>query len=170
LPASLLGHTLLFHGEHEMGGAFHGMLVTLALAAGAGLFAAIFALACGGSRATDGSVLASRLADRLPGLAGILAAAILFFALGESLEPAHAAESIAATLAAMFAASWLVSAIARAAVRALASIIVAVARARFADRSPVPRTFAVRPIITKLAPLMRRMFARPPPTTIYARA
>ena len=104
LLASLGAHTALYGSSHEMGGAFHSELVTVAVAALGGLLVAFGALAWTGSRhAADGSVLAARLTGRLPGLAPVLVATALCFALGERLEPAHAATAFWPLVAAIVA-------------------------------------------------------------------
>ena len=77
LLASLGAHTALYGSSHEMGGAFHSELVSVAVAALGGLLVAFGALAWTGSRhAADGSVLAARLTGRLPGLAPVLVATL----------------------------------------------------------------------------------------------
>ena len=164
LLASLGAHTALYGSSHEMGGAFHSELVTVAVAALGGLLVAFGALAWTGSRhAADGSVLAARLTGRLPGLAPVLVATALCFALGERLEPAHAATALWPLFAAIVASAALLLVLARAAIKTLAGAIVAVSRPAYATRTPfwlrrAAPVFAVAP-----APSLRRRFARPPP-------
>jgi hypothetical protein len=171
LLASLGAHTALYGGSHEMGGAFHSELVTVAAAALGGFLVAFGALAWTGSRhAADGSVLAARLAGRLPGLAPVLIATAACFALGERLEPAHAVTAFWPLVAAIVASAALLLLLARAAIKTLAGAIVAISRPAYAARTPVwlrraAPVFAVAP-----APSLRRRFARPPPIANDPRA
>ncbi len=166
LLASLLGHTLLFGTDHAMGGEFHATLVILVFAAGTGLLTTFAALAWAGtSQTADGSVLGVRLNQRLPGLGAIFPTSVVFFAIGESLEPPHVDQGIITTLFVLLAASWVVSAIARAAVKTLAEFAIAIVRTRFAAREPIGIVFSELPVIVRRAPMTRRRFARPPPTT-----
>lgn len=171
LLAALGAHTALYGGSHEMGGAFHGELVTVALAALGGLLVAFGALAWTGSRHTaDGSVLAARLTGRLPGLGPVLVATALCFAAGERLEPEHAAAAFWPLVAAIVASAALLLLLARAAIKTLAQAVVAITRPAYATRTPfwlrrAAPVFAVAP-----APSLRRRFARPPPQTNDPRA
>ena len=68
LLASMLAHGGLYGGEHAMGGGYHAALVQMALAGAVGLFLFFGLLAASGKNAVvDGSVLAARLLERLPG-------------------------------------------------------------------------------------------------------
>ncbi|MGA8535756.1 MAG: hypothetical protein WB615_16740, partial [Candidatus Tumulicola sp.] len=90
LLASLLAHAALYGGHHAMGGAYHDALSELAGAGGAGFAVLLAALAWTGSRvAADGSILAARLGSRLPAIGPVAAAAGLWFALAERIEPRH---------------------------------------------------------------------------------
>jgi hypothetical protein len=164
LLASLGAHTALFGGSHEMGGAFHSELVTVALAALGGLLVAFGALAWTGSRHTaDGSVLAARLTGRLPGLAPVLVATALCFAAGERLEPQHTAAALWPLVVAIVASGTLLLLLARAAIKTLAQAIVAVGRPAYATRTPFWLRRAVPVFAVAPAPSLRRRFARPPP-------
>ena len=138
LLASLVAHTALYGSSHEMGGAFHRELVTVALAALGGLLVAFGALAWTGSRhAADGSVLAARLTGRLPGLAPRPRRHRPV--LRRRRAPGARARSGGS------AGPWsrrssprrpLLLALARAAIKALAGAIVAIARPAYATRTP----------------------------------
>jgi hypothetical protein len=164
LLASLVAHGGLFGREHSMGGDYHGLLLQLALAAGAGLLFFFGSVAWKGARAAvDGSILASRLGDRLPGFASVCAASMLWYALAECAEPHHAVASWIAVPLFLAAASWLVRLAARAALAVLAGAILAVFRHVFAARTPSwsARATQRRPVRRVL--WTRRRFARPPP-------
>jgi hypothetical protein len=170
LLASLAAHALLYGGEHAMGGAYHALLVQAALAGGVSLLAFFGALAWSESRAADGSVLAARLRERLPGLTSILPAAALWYAAAEAIEPHHADASPIASLLSLAVAAWLVLRLASWIVDALAGAVIAVLRASFSPRTPTwkrrPRS---RPILRR-ALRARRLFARPPPIAALRRA
>jgi hypothetical protein len=171
LLASFGAHTALYGGSHEMGGAFHSELVSVAIAALGGLLVAFGALAWTGSRnAADGSVLAARLTGRLPGLAPVLVATALCFALGERLEPAHAATALWPLAAAIVASATLLLLLARAAIKTLADAIVAISRPAYASRTPFWLRRAAPVFVVALAPSLRRRFARPPPIANDPRA
>jgi hypothetical protein len=171
LLASLGAHTALYGNSHEMGGAFHGELLTMALAALAGFLVAFGALAWTGSRnAADGSVLAARLTGRLPGIAPLLVTTALWFALGERLEPAHGSTALLPLVAAIVAAASLLLLLARAAIKTLAQAIVAVTRPGYAARTPFWLRRAVPVFAVAPAPSLRRRFARPPPAANDPRA
>jgi hypothetical protein len=171
LLASLTAHTALFGGEHEMGGAYHAELVTVALAALGGFLAGFGALAWIGARHTaDGSVLASRLFRRLPGIGPVLGATALWFALGERLEQGHAPAALWSTVAAIAAAAFLVLWLARAALRVLARAVIAVSGAAYADRLAIRLRIGAPVFVPAPAPSLRRRFARPPPAANDYRA
>ncbi len=164
LLASLGAHAALYGSEHTMGGGYHSALVQLAIAAGLSLLLGMSALAWGAAgRTPDGSVLATRLSDRLPGLAAVVAATALWFAIAEGIEPHHAGAAPLAILLALAAVAWIVRRIAIFAVACIARVAFAIARLAFSPRAP--RWFR-RPETP--APLRRvlsghRRFARPPP-------
>jgi hypothetical protein len=164
LLASLAAHTALFGGDHDMGGAYHTQLLTVALAGLGGLLTAFGALAWAGARhAADGSVLGARLAQRLPGILPVIAAAAVCFALVERLEPQHAAAGLLPLLAAIAASAGLLLALARAAIKALAGAAIAVSRSAFAARRPIRLRLTAPAFALAPAPSLRRRFARPPP-------
>jgi len=171
LLASLGAHAALFGGDHEMGGAYHAQLLTLAAAALGGLLVAFGALAWTGARhAADGSVLAARLARRLPAILPVIASAALCFALGERLEPAHAPAATAPLIAAILIASVLLHALARWAIETLAHAVVAVTRTGYAGRTPIRLRVPAPVFIVAEPPALRRRYARPPPQANGPRA
>ena len=163
LLASIGAHAVIFGDEHVMGGAFHGLLVQIALVAGGGLLAFFSALAWGQASAADGSIVAARLRERLPGVVPVLFCAALWYAGAESLEPRHEAASPAAMLLVLAALSWLVLRLAGLVAGILAGAIFAAARARFAARAPVWARRARPQVASQRTRLARRLFARPPP-------
>ncbi|HEY1882243.1 MAG TPA: hypothetical protein VGG51_04290 [Candidatus Cybelea sp.] len=170
VPASLIAHGLLFGADHELGGPFHGAIVSLALAVTSSFVAFFAALAWRGGRAADGSVLATRLQACLPGSGTIFVSAALFFSLCESLEAAHAARGIPVTLAVLALASWVIGKLACAVVRAIADAVIAIAQVESASRAP---QFCVRDAqepLPRRTPATRRHLARPPPTVALLRA
>jgi hypothetical protein len=164
LLASLLAHSVLYGSDHAMGGAYHDLLVQLATA-GCSAFVLLFAALawCGATRVADGSVLAARLAAKLPTPAALVASTGLWFALGERIEPQHAEAGLFLTLVVVAAIAVLLFALARWGVRSLARVVIAIARLPFAACSahwirclePVP--------VVHRSPQLRRRFARPPP-------
>lgn len=169
LPAALLGHAFLFGSGHEAGGAAHGLFVAVAAAFSLGFAIFFGALAWRGGRASAGSVLAARLADRMPSPLAIFAAAAAYFTICESFESQHAASAIPLTAALLLLASWLVCELGRAAIRAIAETVVTVIRVRFASRQPQWHIFAEPQLAVAPSPATRRRFARPPPA-LSARA
>ncbi len=168
LLAALGAHTALYGGSHEMGGAFHGELVTVALAALGGLLVAFGALAWTGSRHTaDGSVLAARLTGRLPGLGPVLVATALCFAAGERLEPEHAAAAFWPLVAAIVASAALLLLLARAAIKTLAQAVV---RHNARPTRPAAVWLRRRPVLPSGCALAAPAFRRPPPQTNDPRA
>jgi uncharacterized membrane-anchored protein len=171
LVAALAGHAALFHGDHAIGGAYHLLLLQGAAVAGFSFAGALGALLWSGARfAADGSVLASRIAARLPGLAMTVLSSALWFSLGEQIEPHHAATPLGLTIIALVCAAALVVGVARAAVRWIAHVAFSIARA-----SGRPELAEGR---LRLRPTPRftqndgtgRRFARPPPIVANARA
>lgn len=147
-----------------MGGTYHALLFQGALAAGLSLLVFFGALAWSESGGTaDGSVLAARLRERLPGLSAILGAAAVWYAAAEAIEPHHAGVSPIAAILSLAAAAWLVLRLASAVAHALAATVLAILRAAFSPRTPLwRRRPRLRPLLQR--PLCaRRRFARPPP-------
>lgn len=167
LLASLAAHALLYGGEHAMGGAYHALLVQAALAGAVGLLGFLGALTWSESNGiADGSVLAVRLRERLPGIAGLLPATAFWYAAAEAIEPHHAAAAPIAVPLVLIAAAWLVLRLARGVVAALAGAAIAVQRAPFSPRTPSwQRRPRVRPVVRRTFWAHRR-FARPPPIAI----
>jgi hypothetical protein len=164
LLASMLAHGGLYGGEHAMGGGYHAALVQMALAGAVGLFLFFGLLAASGKNAVvDGSVLAARLLERLPGYGSLCIAAGAWYGVAECLEPQHAAASLLAVPLLLAAASWLVAVLTRGVVAVLAGALIAAWRAAFSPRTPVwfARSHSLRP--TRRILWTRRRFARPPP-------
>ncbi len=164
LIASLAAHAALYGGGHAVGGAYHTLVLEIALAATLGFvaLAAGLARAQSGSSA-DGSVLAARLRELLPGAGGVIAAAAAWYTTIESIEPHHAAAPMLALLAALAAASYAALRLAHAMTDALTRAALAISRAAFSPRTPTWRRRArPRPIARRLFSTRRR-FARPPP-------
>jgi hypothetical protein len=164
-------HAALYGGGHEMGGSYHALLLQAALGGSVALLAFFGSLAAGGAaHVADGSVLATRLSRRLPGLIPLLAATSAWYGLAEWVEPHHAGVPLGASVLALAAAAWVVLRLTKAIVQALAGAVFAVSPAPFAPRTPRwLRRAPTRPIL-RSSPLLRRRFARPPPSVAIARA
>ncbi len=164
LLASILAHGGLYGGEHAMGGGYHALLLQVALAGGLGLLVFFGLLAASGANAAvNGSVLAARLSERLPGFGSLCLAAAAWYGVAECLEPQHAAASLLAVPLSLAAAAWLVSLLTRAVVAVLAGAVLAAWRAAFSPRTTAwfRRLHSLRP--TRRILWTRRRFARPPP-------
>jgi len=171
LLASLTAHAGLYGSGHAMGGSYDELLLEIAFAGLLGLTAFFGALAWGEAGGTsDGTVLASRLRERLPRAADVLLAAGLWYALGESIEPGHTAAPLAASLAALLVASYIIAWLARAITRTVARAVLAVARTAFSPRTPSWQHRAQRTPAPRRPLLTRRRFARPPPIATFNRA
>ncbi len=169
LLVSLLAHTVSYGTGHAEGGAFHLLLVGLAAVAILGFAVRAITLACSGvGNCLQGSILATRLSSLVPSRSLLAVASLGWFALGESLEPAHADASTAIILAAVVAVALLIRSITVGALRALARIAVAIAAAAFAPHILwwTPHT-GTRPLPQRFR-LARRRFARPPPGSMLA--
>ena len=168
LLAATIAHAIGYGNSHAMGGPYHGLLFALCGAAGIGalVFAASLAWASAG-RMAQGSVLAARLRDHLPGVTALTASATLWFALAESVEPHHEAASPVMLLAALVIAAWLVSLLARGALAIVATIVLAFrAAGTIADLVATPKTrFDAAPRARRLLRASPR-YARPPPLTV----
>jgi len=136
LVAALAAHAALFDGGHAMGGAYAGILVDLAALGGAGLAATVVLLA-GARTAADGTVLAARIRELLPGWGEITTSGALWYALGERLEVAHAGVPFFAVVVILALAAWLVLRVASAALRALADIVFAIVRLVGCQAEPI---------------------------------
>ena len=171
LLASLAAHAGLYGGTHVMGGPYHATLLQLAVVGALSLLAGFGFLAWSAANgAADGSILAARLRERLPGLAAVGPATALWFAAAEAIEPHHEAASPIATALALTVAAWLLARLARALVSVLAGAAIAVRRPSFSPRSPVWSRRARVLVFFRSAQWVRRFFARPPPIAIAARA
>jgi hypothetical protein len=147
-----------------MGGDYHAALIQLALAGAVSLASFYGLLAWDGARAAvNGSVLATRLAARLPGFGPLFASATIWYAAAELVEGHHADSSWIAVPLALAAVSWLLQLLSRFALTVLAGAIVAVFGSPFAPRTPSWTRFTLfaRPVRRIL--WARRRFARPPP-------
>ena len=166
LSASLAAHAALYGGEHAIGGAYHALLVQIALAAALGFIALVGALAWAQSgNSTDGSVLAARLRERLPGIGSVIAAASAWYAGVEAVEPHHAAVPGIALLAALALASYATLCLAHAITDAFARAVIAISRTSFSPRAPAWNRRSSGHLIPRRSFLTRRRFARPPPIT-----
>jgi hypothetical protein len=154
-----------------MGGSYHALLLQAALGCSVALLAFFGSLATGGAaHVTDGSILATRLARRLPGLASLLAATSFWYILAERIEPHHAGTPLGAAILALAASAWIVLRLAKAVVQTLAGAVFAASRSPWAARTPRWLRRAPSLPIARRSPLLRRRFARPPPSVAIARA
>ncbi len=164
LLASILAHGGLYGGEHAMGGSYHALLLQAALAGGVGLLVFFGLLAASGAGATlNGSVLAARLVERLPGYGSLLIAAGGWYGVAECLEPHHASASLLAVPLSLAATSWLVALLSRGVVAVLAGAVIAAWRVAFSPRAPEWFARLQSPRPTRRILWTRRRFARPPP-------
>lgn len=168
LLASLMAHVGLYGGAHAMGGQYDGLLLQGAFAGLLGLIAFFGALAWGNAgRTTDGTVLAARLRERLPNATGLLLAAGVWYAIGESIEPGHAGAPLAGALAALIGATYVVAWLGRAITRAIARAVLAIVQTAFSPRAPSWRRRSQTTPAPRRPLLTRRRFARPPPIAIF---
>jgi hypothetical protein len=164
LFASLAAHAALYGGEHAIGGAYHALLMQIALAAAMGFIALVGAVAWTQSgNATDGSVLAARLRERLPGFGSVVAAAAACYVGVEAIEPHHAGAPGITLLVTLAAASYAALRLARAITDAFARAVIAISRTSFSPRVPAWRRRPRGRLIPRRSFLARRHFARPPP-------
>ena len=170
LLASLAAHAVLFGETHVMAGAYAGLLVQAASAGCFGLVLCFTALAWSGSRlSAEGSVLAARLRERLPGAPVLCACALLWYAWAEAVEPRHAGVPPAVVTIALAVAAWLTLRLARAVLGVLAAAAIEIQRITFTPRTPSwKRRLRLRPR-HRHSLSARRRFARPPPIA-FARA
>jgi hypothetical protein len=171
LLASLAAHAALYGGDHAMGGAYHAILLEAALGGALGLLLFFGGLAWAESGLiADGSVLAARLRERMPGLVPILVATAAWYAAGEGIELHHSSPSALAIGIALIATAWLVRRLASTVTDAFARAAVVVHRTTFAFRTPSwSRRERVRPLVRR-ALIAHRRFARPPPVLVLPRA
>lgn len=148
-------------------GAYHELLAQAALCGAVSLVLFFGALAWSEARGVaDGSVLAVRLRERLPGLGLLLASASLWYAAVEAVEPHHAGAAPLALLAAIVIFGSLVLGLARAVVDALAGAVIAVARYSATPRAPSWKRRRRSSPTQRATLCVRRRFARPPPIAI----
>jgi hypothetical protein len=165
LLASFFAHAAVYGHEHAMGGAYHELLRSMALAAVGGFAMAFGALAWfGAGPCSDGSVLAARLAGHLPSLPLLAAAGFGWFVLGESIEGTHPDASAILIAAALLVVSWLLLAGLRALLRLVAAIVVAILTIEFAPRLEQWSAHFALPPIARETLHRFRLFARPPPS------
>ena len=164
LLASLAAHAGLYGGQHAMGGTYHELVIQLAFAGCVSLVVFFVAVAWGEAGGlAQGSVLAARLRERLPGLGAVAAAATLCYACAEALETQHASAPPIAALFALVAAAWIVLRLASAVAGVLAGAVIAIGSSSFAARAPYRKRQIRRSVARRRIPLARRHFARPPP-------
>jgi hypothetical protein len=170
LLASLAAHAALFGGTHLMGGAYAGLLVETASAGCFGFVLCFAALAWSGSRLTaEGTILATRLRERLPGAPAVFTSASLWYIVAEAVEPHHAAVAPAVVIITLAIAAWLTLRLARAVLSVLARAAIEIQRVTFTPRAPSwKRRLRLRPLHRRSL-WVRRRFARPPPIA-FARA
>lgn len=172
LFASLIAHAALYGGEHAIAGGYHTLLTRVVTVAALGFFALLGALVWTQSGSTtDGSVLAARLRDRLPGTGCVMASAAAWYGGVEALEPHHAGAPAIALLGSLAVASYVALRLARTVTDVVARAAIAIVHTRFSLRSPAWR----RRLRERLIPLRpfstRRRFARPPPLALaFSRA
>jgi hypothetical protein len=170
LLASLAAHTALYGRQHVIGGAFHAVLIQVAVAGAVSLLALLAALAWAQfPTAADGSVLAARLRRRLPSTGGVFTAALLWYATAEALEPHHAGAPALVLLCLLAAATIGVARLARALTGALARLVVAISKGSFSPRLPASRLPAPPGPIARLLYRAARRYARPPPIGLFER-
>jgi len=154
-----------------MGGTYHAMLMQTALAGVIAMVALFVSLAWSAANgAADGSIVAARLREGLPGFVGVFLPTALWFAAAEAIEPHHeAASPIALALALALAAAILLK-LAQALIGVLAGAAIAVRHSCFAPRTPVWKRRSAAVVIVRRTVWLRRLFARPPPIAIATRA
>jgi hypothetical protein len=140
------------------------MVVQIALATTIGFVALLVALAWIRSPGmTDGSVLAARLRDRLPGIGSVIAAAAAWYLAVEAIEPHHTTVPWIALLAALAAASYAALRLAHAITDVFGRAVIAISRTSFSPRAPAWRRRSFERPISRRLFLTHRRFARPPP-------
>jgi hypothetical protein len=167
LIAALLAHAAAYGGSHAMGGAYHGVLLDLSEIAVALSIVIASAMAWSGARkVANGSVLAARLRDCLPGWIPIAGSASGWFVLAEHLEPHHAEAPLLLLGVLLACASWFVLVLARGLLAVLAGAAVAV-RKRYAVRLAL---LCVQRVSESPLPYIvlrsKYRYARPPPIAV----
>ncbi len=165
LLAAMAAHAAVYGGGHEMGGAHGEELRSIAAIAASGI-AAFWAGLCwsGRNAATDGTVLASRMAGVLPSWPAIAAAGTAWFFLIESLErDGHADAPMAVLLVALVVAALAAHAAGRAFLGVLSQVVFSPGAASVKARSPIFCDRIVRVSFAHLTVFGRAYVARPPP-------
>jgi hypothetical protein len=104
-----------------------------------------------------------RLRERLPSVFSVLTATLLWFIVGERIEPHHAVASLGMTALALALGAYVVRWLANAVAETFARAVITVLRLSFSPRAPSwHRRKRTRPIARRIA-WTRRRFARPPP-------
>ena len=169
LLSSLIAHEAMFGGSHAMGGAFSPALLESAAIFGAGFLAVLVLASLVASKdAAVGSVLARRTAQWLPRYPELLAAAGLWFTLGERLEAEHAGPGMVVVVAALAACALLVLAVFKSLVRLLADAVLAIVAPGHARRFFAAVRKTTPAVLAYQAPQLRRPFVRPPPSISQA--
>ncbi|MDQ2865775.1 MAG: hypothetical protein M3R51_06070 [Candidatus Eremiobacteraeota bacterium] len=166
--ASVAGHAAGYGNQHVMGGAYHGMFLTLACA-GAGSFAlAALAIALAAPNvAAQGSIVARRLTSWMPRLWQVAAGTAGWFLFVESLEGTHPHGNGVVVVTALCAAVLLVHGLAKGAIALISAAIVRTATAPFDPRKYFSPLAFQRPLAMATAAHVRRRFARPPPSVMH---
>mgnify|MGYP001381482705 CR=1 FL=1 len=167
LLVSLAAHVALFGGQHTVGGAYHAVLMQGTSAVTLGFVAFLGALAWALSRSSsDGSVLAARLREQLPGLGSVVASAASWYAGIEAIEPHHLGAPVIELLVVLIAASYLVLLLARAMTDTFAHAAITISRTSFSPRVPAWRRRPRERVLARHSFQARRRFARPPPVAV----
>lgn len=168
LLASVLGHMAGYGNEHTMGGAYHGMLLVLAdVGVGSFLLAAAAVAVAGAGRATEGSILAARLADWVPDVPMLALATVGWFSITEAVEGTHPRGDTILVVLALVVAMFVVRGIVRAIITTISKLAITINCAEFAPRSYAPLRRFERPLSLQSSVHSRRLFARPPPSLMH---
>lgn len=172
LLASLVAHTALYGGQHTVGGSYHDLLMQITSAAALGFVVVLCVIAWSRSTTTaDGSVLAARLRDRLPGIPRVVAFAAAWYACIEAIEPRHLDVPWFALFIVLVAAACAVLQLAHAMANAFGRIAVAIFRASFSPLAPSWQRRSSGHLVAHQPSFAHRRFARPPPIAlIFQRA
>ena len=166
LLAALAAHTALYGGQHAQGGAYHDVLIQIASALALGFIGIFCALAWSQAASrTDGSIIATRLRERLPGISSVILSAAAWYAGVEATEPQHAAASLLAVCMVLMVAAFGVLRLAHAVTDAVARVAIAIFRARFSALEASWQRPSAR-LILHQSLLTHFRFARPPPIVL----
>lgn len=154
-----------------MGGAYSALLLQAGSTAIFALGGILTALLWGGAKfAADGSVLASRIAARLPGFPMLAASTLFWFALGERIEPQHGTTPLPLSLLVLLVAAFAIQALARSVVRWLAQAVFSIARPSCHPELVEGRLNTYATPGRAQRDTTGRRFARPPPIVANCRA